>query len=131
MANKCSHSFQGFAITVPSFLVIGFANEISTLYFGLILYALGQCDHVIIVCFYLTRYLKYMYCISQMVEQLIHFTVFVFAATALVVPCLTSAISSYGTVDQKGTVLGIFRSLGALARGGGPMFASSSMIIYL
>ena len=49
-----------------------------------------------------------------------------FTASATVVPCLTTVISSYGTAEQKGTVLGIFRSLGALARAGGPLFASTS-----
>jgi len=46
-------------------------------------------------------------------------------ASAVVVPCLTTVASSYGPVDQKGTVLGIFRSLGALARSLGPIFAST------
>jgi MFS family permease len=45
-------------------------------------------------------------------------------ASATVVPCLTTVISSYGTVEQKGTVLGIFRSLGALARALGPIMSS-------
>ena len=48
-----------------------------------------------------------------------------FLASATVVPCLTTMISSYGTVEQKGTVMGIFRSLGALARAVGPMLAST------
>ena len=34
-------------------------------------------------------------------------------------------ISSYGSAEQKGTVMGIFRSLGALARAVGPMLAST------
>ncbi|CAH1792101.1 unnamed protein product [Owenia fusiformis] len=46
-------------------------------------------------------------------------------ASATVVPCLTTLISSYGTEDQKGVILGIFRSLGALARAIGPMVAST------
>ncbi|CAG2103125.1 unnamed protein product, partial [Medioppia subpectinata] len=41
-----------------------------------------------------------------------------------VVPCLTTTISSYGPPDQKGVILGIFRSLGALARALGPVSAS-------
>lgn len=44
-------------------------------------------------------------------------------ASAIVVPCLTSLVSSYGTQDQKGTVMGIFRSLGAMARALGPVLA--------
>ena len=47
------------------------------------------------------------------------------AASAVVVPCLTTLVSSYGSAEQKGTVLGIFRSLGALARALGPVVAST------
>lgn len=46
-------------------------------------------------------------------------------ASATVVPCLTTKISLYGSNDQKGTIMGIFRSLGALARALGPVFAST------
>jgi MFS family permease len=46
-------------------------------------------------------------------------------ASASVVPCLTTLASSYGSYDQKGTVMGIFRSLGSLARALGPVLAST------
>lgn len=46
-------------------------------------------------------------------------------ASASVVPCLTTLISTYGDDNQKGTVMGIFRSLGALARAIGPFVAST------
>lgn len=46
-------------------------------------------------------------------------------ASATVVPCLTTEISTYASDDQKGTVMGIFRSLGALARSLGPVFSST------
>ncbi|XP_055616905.1 major facilitator superfamily domain-containing protein 10 [Toxorhynchites rutilus septentrionalis] len=45
-------------------------------------------------------------------------------STAFVVTCMTTLTSKYGDFDQKGTVLGIFRSLGALARALGPIIAS-------
>ncbi|XP_055324886.1 major facilitator superfamily domain-containing protein 10 isoform X1 [Sitodiplosis mosellana] len=45
-------------------------------------------------------------------------------STAFVVTCMTTLISEYGKHDQKGIVLGIFRSIGALARAVGPIFAS-------
>nr|XP_002735838.1 PREDICTED: major facilitator superfamily domain-containing protein 10-like [Saccoglossus kowalevskii] len=45
-------------------------------------------------------------------------------ASATVVPCMTTMVSSYGTVAQKGTVVGIFRSLGGLSRATGPIVAS-------
>lgn len=47
-----------------------------------------------------------------------------FSATALVVPCIMTLASLYGSTDQKGAIMGIFRSLGALARAVGPIFAS-------
>lgn len=46
------------------------------------------------------------------------------------VPCLTTVISSQGPPDQKGVILGIFRSIGALARALGPISASLSKSIY-
>ncbi|XP_054264987.1 major facilitator superfamily domain-containing protein 10 [Macrosteles quadrilineatus] len=45
-------------------------------------------------------------------------------STAFVVPCMTTMASQFGSVAQKGTVMGIFRSLGALARAIGPVVAS-------
>ncbi|CAH0562208.1 unnamed protein product [Brassicogethes aeneus] len=47
-------------------------------------------------------------------------------STALVVPCIMTMASEYGNEQQKGTVMGIFRSLGALARALGPILASIS-----
>lgn len=45
-------------------------------------------------------------------------------STAFVVTCMTTLTSKYGDFHQKGTVLGVFRSLGALARALGPIVAS-------
>ncbi|KAJ9578740.1 hypothetical protein L9F63_005029, partial [Diploptera punctata] len=45
-------------------------------------------------------------------------------STAMVVPCMMTLVSKLGSHDQKGTVMGIFRSLGALARAVGPIIAS-------
>lgn len=45
-------------------------------------------------------------------------------STAFAVTCLTTLVSRYGNDDQKGSVLGIFRSLGALARALGPVVGS-------
>lgn len=44
---------------------------------------------------------------------------------------MTTLISEYGKHDQKGTVLGIFRSIGALARAVGPIFASIGNFFFL
>ncbi|XP_041854311.1 major facilitator superfamily domain-containing protein 10 [Melanotaenia boesemani] len=46
-------------------------------------------------------------------------------AAALVVPCLSTVVSDHGSANQKGTVMGILRSLGALARALGPVISSS------
>lgn len=48
-----------------------------------------------------------------------------FLASATVVPTLTSLISVVHETD-KGAVAGVFRSIGALARALGPIFASTS-----
>lgn len=47
-------------------------------------------------------------------------------ATAFCVTCMTTLTAKYGNFDQKGTVLGIFRSLGALARALGPLVSSTA-----
>ncbi|XP_028270223.1 major facilitator superfamily domain-containing protein 10 isoform X2 [Parambassis ranga] len=46
-------------------------------------------------------------------------------AAAVVVPCLSTLVSDHGSANQKGTVMGILRSLGALARALGPVVSSS------
>ena len=46
-------------------------------------------------------------------------------ASAVIVPSMTTMISAYGTDSQKGSVMGVFRALGALARASGPMFTSA------
>jgi len=46
-------------------------------------------------------------------------------ASAIVVPCLSTLVSDHGSANQKGTVMGILRSLGALARALGPIVACS------
>jgi MFS family permease len=48
---------------------------------------------------------------------------FLAAGGALVTPCLSALVSLYTPADRQGEVLGIFRSLGALARAVGPVIA--------
>lgn len=45
-------------------------------------------------------------------------------SSAIVVPCLTTIISSHSPLESRGVVMGTFRSLGALARAIGPCSAS-------
>jgi MFS family permease len=47
-------------------------------------------------------------------------------SSAVVVSSLTTVTSNYGNDDEKGTITGIVRSLGALARALGPTFSSIS-----
>jgi len=44
-------------------------------------------------------------------------------STAVVVPCMTTLVSNHGDANQKGILLGVFRSLGALGRALGPVVA--------
>ena len=46
---------------------------------------------------------------------------FMAVGSALSIPCLTSLVSLYTPMDRQGTVLGVFRSLGALSRAVGPI----------
>ncbi|XP_028599363.2 major facilitator superfamily domain-containing protein 10 isoform X2 [Podarcis muralis] len=46
-------------------------------------------------------------------------------AAATVVPCLSTVVSGYGLASQKGTLMGILRSLGALARAFGPIVSAT------
>ncbi|XP_069798195.1 major facilitator superfamily domain-containing protein 10 isoform X2 [Narcine bancroftii] len=46
-------------------------------------------------------------------------------AAAVVIPCLSALVAGYGAANQKGTVMGILRSLGALARALGPTLAAT------
>ncbi|XP_014240777.1 major facilitator superfamily domain-containing protein 10 [Cimex lectularius] len=58
-------------------------------------------------------------------EIILYIGVFLFAvSTSVVVPCMTTLASQYGEDKQNGTVIGVFRSLGALARALGPIIAS-------
>lgn len=47
------------------------------------------------------------------------------SGSAMVVPSMTTMISVYGTASQKGSVMGVFRALGALARAFGPITTSA------
>ena len=62
--------------------------------------------------------------ISSSVGQL-YFALFLYAIpSATVIPSLTTLASNHSSDNQKGTVLGILRSLGALARACGPILSS-------
>ncbi|KAI1708877.1 major facilitator superfamily domain-containing protein [Ditylenchus destructor] len=46
------------------------------------------------------------------------------AASAIVVPCLTTLVSAQCDENSKGACMGVFRSIGALSRACGPIFGS-------
>ncbi|XP_011497319.1 PREDICTED: major facilitator superfamily domain-containing protein 10 [Ceratosolen solmsi marchali] len=75
----------GLWLIIPSFICIGIAKDVMTLYFGIFLFAVS---------------------------------------TAMVVTCIMTLVTRVGPENQKGIITGIFRSLGALARGCGPIVAS-------
>uniref|UniRef100_A0A8D8R2W4 Major facilitator superfamily domain-containing protein 10 n=1 Tax=Cacopsylla melanoneura TaxID=428564 RepID=A0A8D8R2W4_9HEMI len=66
------------------------------------------------------------FCVGMATSQPLLYTgLFLFAvSTSMVVPSTMTLVSQFGTDAQKGTVMGIFRSLGALARAFGPVVAS-------
>ncbi|KAL1122805.1 hypothetical protein AAG570_003131 [Ranatra chinensis] len=65
-------------------------------------------------------------------KSLFYIGLFLFAvSTSMVVPCLNTLASQFGAADQKGAVMGIFRSLGALARALGPIVASVGKVYFL
>ena len=49
---------------------------------------------------------------------------FLAVGSAMIIPCLTSLVSFYTPAHMQGQSLGIFRSLGALGRVLGPVYAS-------
>ncbi|MBT5093698.1 MAG: MFS transporter [Halobacteriovoraceae bacterium] len=49
---------------------------------------------------------------------------FLAVGSSMAIPCMTSLVSLYTPADQQGKSIGIFRSLGALARVIGPLSAS-------
>ncbi|XP_040526105.1 major facilitator superfamily domain-containing protein 10 isoform X9 [Gallus gallus] len=51
-------------------------------------------------------------------------------AAAIVIPCLSAVVSGYGSASQKGRVMGILRSLGALARALGPVLSATGRSLF-
>ncbi|CAK8690461.1 unnamed protein product [Clavelina lepadiformis] len=64
--------------------------------------------------------------LSSSVWMLFVGLIFFSCAAASVVPCISSLAATHGDESEKGRVMGILRSLGALARATGPICASVS-----
>jgi MFS family permease len=110
--------FLGFCSIVTQGVIVRMllkkANEISVLYGGLVstgigLVAIGLC--------------------SRTWEMYVGLA-FVATGSGLVNPSTTGLISLYSTQDEQGRVLGIFRSLGSLARAVTPMLAGAVFFIF-
>jgi len=110
--------FLGFCSIVTQGVIVRMllkkADEISVLYGGLIstgigLVAIGLC--------------------SRTWEMYVGLA-FVATGSGLVNPSTTGLISLYSTQDEQGRVLGIFRSLGSLARAVTPMLAGAVFFIF-
>lgn len=99
-----STAILGLWLIIPSFICVGLAKGTTLLYIGLFLFAICKKMFMYIQKFYVNPH--------------------VYLATALIHPCLMTMASMSGSEREKGTVMGIFRSLGALARALGPIFAS-------
>ena len=73
---------SGISLTIPGFVLVGWAQSSGVLYLGLACLAVGS---------------------------------------ALVMPCLSALVSRYTPDDRQGLALGVFRSMGSLARALGPV----------
>lgn len=62
--------------------------------------------------------------ISTSVNQIYYSLTMYAFSSAIVVPCMTTIVSSYSPVNSRGVVMGTFRSIGSLARALGPCIAS-------
>lgn len=62
--------------------------------------------------------------LSNSVSMIYYSLILYSFSSAIVVPCLTTIVSTYSPEHSKGVVLGTLRSLGALARALGPALAS-------
>ncbi|KRX38912.1 Glycerol-3-phosphate acyltransferase 4 [Trichinella murrelli] len=95
---------KGITVSLISFLAISLAWNVYYFYGSLTLYSLG-------------RVLK-IFCNFNSISACN-------IASGIVVPCLTTEVSSQVSPSEKGSVLGIFRALGSLARAIGPVCAST------
>lgn len=62
--------------------------------------------------------------LSTSVSQIYYSLILYSMSSSIVVPCLTTIVSTYCPVESKGVTMGTFRSIGALARALGPCLAS-------
>ncbi|KRX76772.1 Glycerol-3-phosphate acyltransferase 3 [Trichinella sp. T6] len=95
---------KGITVSLISFLAISLAWNVYYFYGSLTLYSLGK-----------------------VLEKFCNFNSISACniASGIVVPCLTTEVSSQVSPTEKGSVLGIFRALGSLARAIGPVCAST------
>ncbi|KRY58554.1 Glycerol-3-phosphate acyltransferase 4 [Trichinella britovi] len=95
---------KGITVSLISFLAISLAWNVYYFYGSLTLYSLGRVLEI--------------FCNFNSISACN-------IASGIVVPCLTTEVSSQVSPSEKGSVLGIFRALGSLARAIGPVCAST------
>ncbi|KRY18206.1 Glycerol-3-phosphate acyltransferase 3, partial [Trichinella patagoniensis] len=95
---------KGITVSLISFLAISLAWNVYYFYGSLTLYSLGKVLEI--------------FCNFNSISACN-------IASGIVVPCLTTEVSSQVSPTEKGSVLGIFRALGSLARAIGPVCAST------
>jgi hypothetical protein len=90
-------------ILIPSFILLGFAQSKTVLWVGLILFSIGK---------------------TVFKKEFVFVLFSNYLASSIVINVINSFASKYGLESEKGTILGTFRSLQALARAIGPLIAS-------
>ncbi|KRZ92566.1 Glycerol-3-phosphate acyltransferase 3 [Trichinella sp. T8] len=99
---------KGITVSLISFLAISLAWNVYYFYGSLTLYSLGRVLEI--------------FCNFNSISACN-------IASGIVVPCLTTEVSSQVSPTEKGSVLGIFRALGSLARAIGPVCASTVVLL--
>lgn len=94
--------FQAIISLIPAFLLIGIAWNLTLLYSGLFLYSFGKQFCINSVCIQMHYYYyhpnKNVLVFFALVFQFVIMNVFIFAAAAIVVPCLSTQVSEHGGV---------------------------------
>lgn len=105
---------------IPSFFILAFAQSKIVLWIGLILFSIGSNKTSVV----LTNRKLIFVSASSIVVNVINSFASKAGASRFLSSIETENFSFSGLCSEKGTILGIFRSLQALARAIGPLIAS-------
>lgn len=110
--------FQAIISLIPAFLLIGIAWNLTLLYSGLFLYSFGKQFGINSVSIQMHYYYyhpnKNVLAFFALVFQFVIINVFIFAAAAIVVPCLSTQVSEHGGVFFLSALRLIFIKLSIL-----------------